>query len=296
MSRKPNFSQSESKSTGKSTKNRKKSSNLSTTTQTQPSNIKNTESQNIESTLHKYYHRAVTTFSYSSDICFYTDSFNSLLSQDFYPNGHILSPRLRSPLSEKAANQLATKIMSLLDKSKIIGVESFDGEAEAYFNNQMAGSQTQMSNTASNKHLVCYVDSINLLIDCLLKRMPKQLRIYRQDFELSKREVWRTNSNNSSIGSKLLPIEISRVSPQSFVIFSKIDLEILEPWKVAITKSNKSRKNKNKGKDKNTGEHKQLDKDESGSVDESRGQKIELEEKSDKEHDGQTGHTNTSTN
>merc|ERR1712025_14523 len=79
--------------------------------------------------------------------------------------------------------------------------------------------------------------------------MPKQLRIYRQDFELTKTEVWRPNVQTISgkITSKLLPMEMSRVSPQCYVVLSKTDLDILEPWKVAVTRAPKPR-NRNKKK------------------------------------------------
>merc|ERR1712157_546473 len=92
------------------------------------------------------------------------------------------------------------------------------------------------------------------LLTALKQRMPKQLKVYMQEFELTKTEIWRPkNDITANIRNKLLPMEVKRTSPQAYVVLSKSELEILVPWAKVIEVPKKVRKNKGKNKEKDDG-------------------------------------------
>ena len=225
--------------------------------QTSSKNNKNPESQpspkKPELTIFKYYAKTSTIFKSSSDLCFYTESLRSLIN-DFHPSGILLDPKLKSPLKEKFVPNLVNKITSLLDKGKIVGIQTFDGEAESYRNlySGQSGSVNNANNNSKNQNSNnCHLDSVKTLLIALKQRMPKQLKVYMQEFELTKTEIWRPkNDITANIRNKLLPMEVKRTSPQAYVVLSKSELEILVPWAKAIEVPKKVRKNKSKNKDK----------------------------------------------
>merc|ERR1712066_174587 len=140
----------------------------------------------------------------------------------------LLDPKLKSPLKEKFVQNLVNKISAFLDKGKIVGIQTYDGEAENYNNLYRLNENPSSKNKSLDN---CHLDTINTLLKALKQRMPKQLKIYMHEFELNKKEIWRPNNEiSNNIKSKLFPMEMVRVSPQAYVILSKNDIEILTPW------------------------------------------------------------------